>query len=92
MVMCGVRLRSQRQLLLIWQGPQIFQEMRTMSGPRRGLTETLGRMWRQRVGSPSVLDAGGFDRDETCIVGVQIKGRQIKRSLLAEARRRRGRG
>ena len=36
MVMCGVRLQSQRQLLLIWQGLQFLQVLRTMLGPRMG--------------------------------------------------------
>ena len=68
MVMCGVRLQSQRRILLIRQGLQFFQVVRTMLGPQRGVDRDSGvvvapenrQIW---------TDVGGFDLDKKCIVG-----------------------
>ena len=54
-VMGGTRLQSQRRLLPKWQGLKIFQMLRTVLGPRRGPTETLVQLCRQRLGRPGPM-------------------------------------
>ena len=88
MVMCGVRLQSQRRLLLVQQGLRTFQVMQTMLGPQRGSTETLVQLWRQRMGRPGPMLAASIGLRHAS--QVEIKRRQIDRSLLAEARRQQG--
>ena len=85
MVMGGVRVQSQRLLLLIWQGRHFSQVLRTMLGPRRGPTETLVRWMRQRVGRPGPMwvasiesivggDQEKVDREELAGGGAKTTG------------------
>ena len=68
MMMCGVRIQSQRRLLLIRQGQQNFPGGADNVGASVGANRASGVVVAPECGQ-IWTDAGGFDLDQTCIVG-----------------------